>query len=45
MKIFVGLNFDYFTNPEAAIAGVLCKKVSLEISQKSQENTCARVFF
>ena len=25
--------------------GVLCKKVFLEISQNSQENTCARIFF
>ena len=30
---------------EAAIRGVLCKKVFLEISQNSQENTCARVSF
>ena len=28
---------------EAATKGVLCKKVFLEISQNSQENTCARV--
>ena len=27
------------------IIGVLCKKVFLEISQNSQENTCARVSF
>ena len=26
---------------EAATKGVLCKKVFLEISQNSQENTCA----
>ena len=31
--------------PEAAIRGVLCKKVFFEISQNSQENTCARVSF
>ena len=30
---------------EAATRGVLRKKVFLEISQNSQENTCARVFF
>ena len=30
---------------EAATRGVLCKKVFLEISQNSQENTCARVLF
>ena len=30
---------------EAAARGVLCKKVFLEISQISQENTCARVSF
>ena len=28
---------------EAATRGVLCKKVFYEISQNSQENTCARV--
>ena len=31
--------------PEVATRGVLCKKVFLEISQNSQENTCARVSF
>ena len=30
---------------EAAIRGVLCKKLFLEISQSTQENTCARVSF
>ena len=30
---------------EAATRGVLWKKVFLEISQNSQENTCARVSF
>ena len=30
---------------EAATRGVLWKKVILEISQNSQENTCARVSF
>ena len=31
--------------PETATRGVLCKKVFLEISQNSQENTCPRVSF
>ena len=31
--------------PEAATRGVLYKKVFLQISQNSQENTCARVSF
>ena len=30
---------------ELVTRGVLCKKVFLEISQNSQENTCARVSF
>ena len=30
---------------EAATGGVVQEKVLLEISQNSQENTCARVFF
>ena len=30
---------------EAATGGVLWKKVFLEISENSQENTCARVSF
>ena len=30
---------------EKATGGVLCKKVFLEISQNSQENSCARVSF
>ena len=34
--------FSYQKQPTR---GVLCKKVFLEISQNSQENTCARVFF
>ena len=33
------------TEIEAATRGVPCKKVFLEISQNSQENTCARVSF
>ena len=34
-----------FFSTEAATRGVLWKKVFLEISQNSQENTCARVSF
>ena len=30
---------------EAAVQRCSVKKVSLEISQNSQENTCARVYF
>ena len=30
---------------EAATRGALCEKVFLEISQNSQENTCARASF
>ena len=33
------------TSTEAATGGVLYEKVFLEISQNSQENTCARVSF
>ena len=36
------LSFQY---AEAATTGVLCKKVFLEISQYSPENTCAKVSF
>ena len=41
---------DFFHNvgnefTEAATGGVLWKKVFLEISQNSQENTCARASF
>ena len=35
----------YIPITEAATRGVLCKKVFLEISQNSQENTCGRVSF
>ena len=35
----------YIRQGKAAIRGVLCKKMFLEISQNSQENTCARVSF
>ena len=34
-----------FDRTEAATRGVLWKKVFLEISQNSQENTCAKVSF
>ena len=34
-----------FQNTETATVGVLSKKVLLEISQNSQENTCARDTF
>ena len=36
---------ENFSWTEAATRGVLCKKVFLEISQISQENTCVRVSF
>ena len=35
------LNTGVYIYTEAATRGVLCKKVFLEISQNSQENTCA----
>ena len=40
-------NISKFTRkyPEAATKGVQYKKVVLEISQNSQENTCATVSF
>ena len=34
-----------FQEPEAVAQSCSVKKVLLEISQNSQENTCARVFF
>ena len=37
--------FSLYSCREAATKGVLCKKVFSEISQNSQENTCARVSF
>ena len=37
-------NLD-ISNTEAATRGVLCEKMFLEISQNSQENTCAMVSF
>ena len=38
-------NTEATTNTEAAARGVQWKKVFLEISQNSQENTCARASF
>ena len=35
----------HFIESEVATRGVLSKKMFLEISQNSQENTCARVSF
>ena len=40
MKNYFFQNNSYI--PETATGGVLYKKVFLEISQNSQENTCAR---
>ena len=37
------MDFRFDSVTEAATRGILCKKVFLEISQNSQENTCARV--
>ena len=37
--------FGQFLGVEAATRGVLCKMVFSEISQNSQENTCARDSF
>ena len=37
--------FNRFQGTEAVTGGVLWKKLFLEISQNSQENTCARVSF
>ena len=39
------MQFIYIPEVEAATRGVLWKKVFLEISQNSQENTGARVSF
>ena len=38
-------SWKYFLCSEAATRGALWKKIFLEISQNSQENTCARVSF
>ena len=37
--------FKVIFHAEVATIGALYKKVFLEISQNSQENTCARVYF
>ena len=41
----LGFNNVTYAWSEAATGGVLLKKVFLEISQNSQENTCARDSF
>ena len=41
--IMIYVNCSSIPSSEAATIGVLWKKVFLEISQNSQENTCARV--
>ena len=41
----VGLGLYQFLKPEAFVQRFSVKKVFLKISQNSQENTCARVFF
>ena len=38
------LNFYFVQNTEAVTRGVLCKKVFLEISQNSQENSCPKAW-
>ena len=45
IKYIVGKWRNGHNNREAPTRGVLWKKVFLEISQNSQENTCARVSF
>ena len=44
-KFYTFIDHSNFLFQEAATAGVLWKKVFLEISQNSQENTCGRVSF
>ena len=50
-KLFMNFNIpelnilEYRFSPEAATGGVLQSKVFIEISQNSQENTCAKVSF
>ena len=41
----LGLGIAAILNAEAAAQRCSVKKVLLEISQSSQENTCARVYF
>ena len=38
-------NLDYIQSKKAANGGILLDKAFLEISQNSQENTCAKVSF
>ena len=42
---FMGQYHEIYVTSEAATNGVLYKKVFLEISENSQENTCVRVSF
>ena len=44
-KYYHEKNFPYYFSRETATRGVLLEKVFREISQNSQENTCARVSF
>ena len=44
-SIWKSLKQHFFNNSEALTGGVLWKKVFLEISQNSRENTCATVSF
>ena len=46
-NLIIDENIDnnHIHQPEATTSGVLWKKVFLEMSQNSQENTCARVSF
>ena len=41
----MGQYHEIYVTSEAATNGVLYKKVFLEISENSQENTCVRVSF
>ena len=43
--LLMGLDITYYSFSEASTGSVLWEKVLLEISQNSQENTCARVSF
>ena len=44
-KYYHEKNFPYYFSRETANGGVVLEKVFREISQNSQENTCARVSF
>ena len=45
LKQYLRLNFFIYLNKRSVNPEVFRKKVVFEISQKSQENTCARVSF